>query len=238
MTTQAVEERTLDTLTGPLLKTAPQFEPGTRRHADQITDERRTAEERLRRELRNQWIYTADSAVYTVEDGEVFLYLGREPTNPVLNNIEEAVEQLLKTGNYRPKPADIEAVVKAEGTLKVKLSDLELQRLNDELFHFEINTADYSSLNVKQREVAERVYGGRDFIKNMKMLNEAGIINTIIYVLNPDYVKKNVPQNGAIARASRLEDFGGASGFLACDNLVNYRNGMRGHVMPSPNAGA
>ena len=233
MVTQAFEKKTLETLVGPLAITAPQFVPGTIQHSDQITNERRTAKEPLRTELRNQFFYTADSAVYTVKKDEAFLYLGREPTNPVLNNIAEATGQLLATGNYRPKPADIEAVINAPDTLKVKLSGLRLQKNNSEWSYFEINTANYDNLNPEQRRVVERVYGqGDDFIQNMRMLrgNEGKPIigKTRVYVLNPDYVIKNVPQDGALARASWLCVFGLGSYFGAGDRNVDGRDGLRG----------
>ena len=216
--------RTLETLIGPLAQTAPHLEPGTIQHADQLTTERRT-----NTVLRSKLLYTADSALYTLNDGEAMLYLGREQTNPVLNNIVEAAKQLLETGNYRPKPEDIEAVINAPDTLKVKLSDLKLRKLNGEVSYFEINTKRYNKLNAKQREVAERVYGqGDDFVKNMKMLKDEGMSKIRVYVLNPDYVKKNVQQDGAIARASWIKGFGGGSLFFADVGHVGGRNSLRG----------
>ena len=244
---QAVEERTLENLVGPLAEIFSQFDRSTLRHSDQLTTERRTNPE-----LRNERFYTADSAVYTVEKGgkkgllgkirsslgrdkEAFLYLGRGETNPVFNNIEEATQQLIRTGNYilpKEKREEIDAVITAEDTLKVKLSDLRLQGNNNVFRYFGVDTANYDSLNEHQRRVAERVYGsGDDFVENMKMLNEAGMRRTRIYVLNPDYVKRNVPQDGALARASRLFDFDLGSGWFYADNggvdLLKCLRGVR-----------
>ena len=99
MPTRAVEKRTLETLIGPLAKTFPQLDRATIQHSDQLTTERRTNPE-----LRNQWFYTADGPMYTIEKegrrDEAFLYLSRGKTNPVFNDIEEATRQLIKTGNY------------------------------------------------------------------------------------------------------------------------------------------
>src|SRR3989338_6694153 len=124
MTSQAVEERTLETLLDPLAQTFPQLVRGTILHSDELTTERRSNPK-----LRDIWFYTADSAVYTVEkvDGinEAILYLSRGETNPIFNNIEEATRQLIRTGNYilpKEKRREIDAVIKAEDTLKVKLS--------------------------------------------------------------------------------------------------------------------
>ena len=62
MPTRAVEKRTLETLIGPLAKTFPQLDRATIQHSDQLTTERRTNPE-----LRNQWFYTADGPMYTIE---------------------------------------------------------------------------------------------------------------------------------------------------------------------------
>jgi len=182
---------------------------------------------------RNRWFYTADSAVYAVERvdgmGEVFLYLGRGETNPIFNNIEEATERLIRSGDYIPSQEDVKAVKSAKTTLRVKLSDLILQGTDHVFRHFEIDTACYGSLNEHQRRVAERVYGsGEDFVANMKMLNEAGITKTRIYVLNPGYVEKNVKQNGALVRASRLGPFVLDSWFYAFECYVDLHLGLRG----------
>src|SRR3989338_6775115 len=172
MPTQSVKEITLETLVGPLAETFPQLIRGTILHSDALTTERR-----LNSKLRNQWFYTADSNVYTIEDDEAVWYLGREPTNPIFNNIEEATQQLIRTGDYilpKEKRGEIDAVIKAEDTLKVKLSDLRL-RADNVFCYFEIDTANYDKLNEHQRRVAERVYGsGNEFVENMKMFNEKG----------------------------------------------------------------
>jgi len=62
----------------------------------------------------------------------------------------------------------------------------------------------------------------------MKMFNEAGIRKIGVYVLNPDYVKQNVPQNGALARVSRLAPFALGSGFYAYVGLADGFIGLRG----------
>ena len=149
MVSQAVEERTLDTLVGPLAETFPLLQRETILHSDELTIERRT-----NLELRNRWFYTADGPMYTVEKegeaDEAFLYLSRGHVNPVFNSIAEATQQLIITGNYiltSEKKGEIDAVVKAEDTLKVKLSDLRLQGDDNVFRYFEIDTANYDSLN-------------------------------------------------------------------------------------------
>src|SRR3989338_2466716 len=228
MPTRAVEKRTLETLIGPLAKTFPQLDRATIQHSDQLTTERRTNPE-----LRNQWFYTADGPMYTIEKegrrDEAFLYLSRGRTNPVFNNIEEATQQLLRKGNYIPPKEDAEAVKSADTTLRVKLSDLKLQGNDSEWRYFEIDTANYDKLNPVQRRVAERVYGsGNEFVENVKMLNDNGIRTTRIYVLNLDYVKRNAPKDGALARACWLDDFGSGSDFDAGGGDVDSSDALRG----------
>ena len=229
MPTQTAK-RTLDTLVGPLAETFPQLDRATILHSDELITERWTNPE-----LRNRWFYTADGPMYTVEKkgrrDEVFLYLSRGKVNPIFNNIAEATQQL-RTGNYilpSEKRGEIDAVITAEDTLKVKLSNLRLQGDDNVFRYFEIDTANYNSLNEHQRKVAKRLYGsGRDFGQNMKMFNEAGIRKIRVYVLNPDYVKQNAPQDGALARASMLNVFGGDSRFGAGGKNIDFHLGLRG----------
>jgi|SRR3989338_894462 len=220
-------KKTLETLIGPLDKTFPQLIRGTILHSDELTMERRS-----NLKIRDRWFHTADSNVYTIEDDEAIWYLGREPTNPIFNNIEEVTRQLIRTGNYllpNEKRGEIDAVIKAEDTLRVRLSDLRLLGGSGVFLYFGIDTANYGNLNEHQRRVAERIYGqGDDFVENMKTFNEAGIRKTRVYVLNPDYVKRNVPQNGALVRASGLGGFVYGSRFLVNDRYVDSHFGLRG----------
>ena len=184
MTTQLFEG-TLETLVGPLVQTFPQLKLATILHSDQLIREMMTNPE-----LRNLWLCTADAALYTMEregrKDEAILYLGRGETNPVFNDIEVAAKELIRLGNYVPPIKHVEAVKSAESTLRVKLSDLRLERddpklRNNEWGYFKIETANYHKLNPEQRRVAERVYGqGGDFEQNMRMFNEAGISETKI----------------------------------------------------------
>ena len=239
MSTQEVKGTTLETLVGPLAEIFPKFYRSTILHADQLTNKRRTEEDEEKRlELRNIYFHTADSSMYTVEKvsrrNEAFLYLGREPTNPIFNNIEEATQQLIRTGNYiltTEKRGEIDAVITAEDTLKVKLSDLELQKPKDRISFFDIHTNNhyFYKLNPEQQSVAERIYGqGDDFKENMEMFYEGGITRTRVYVLNPDYVKKNVPRDGALVRASGLSEHVMDNDFINDIWIVGNRAGLHG----------
>ena len=213
---------------GTLLESFKKLDPNTIQHSDEITKDRITDEDLLR----YIWFYTADHALYRIEDGEAVLYFGRRETNPIFKNIEKATEQLIRNGNYIPEKGDIEAVVNAESTLRVKISDLELKRQSDEYSYFEIDTSNYGKLNDVQRVFAERVYGqGKDFGKAMKIFKKAGISTTRIYVLNSDYVKDNAEEDSAVARACWLNHFSSDSNFDAdvrvVDNPLSRLRGVR-----------
>lgn len=220
---------------GRLKETFPQLDPSTIQISAQIMKDRHTDED-----LRNKWFWTADSALYTVEDGQEVLYLGGIETNLVFRNLNEAVDQLLNTQNYHPNKQDIQSVVEASTQGKVsriRLSDLDLKKENDEFCYYEIDTENYNNsvkkggLNKEQRAVAEQVYGkGADFDQSMKDLSDAKISKTRVWVLNPKYVKTNVGENNGIARACWLNGFGIGSRFYAdCRSVDDSDDALRGY---------
>ena len=202
----------LATKQGKLAELLPLFDPDSIQHADEITTARRTD-----KSLRKMWFWTGDGSIYSVKDGEAYLSLTRRQHNPVFNNIEEAARQLLSEDhNYRPPQKDVETALEAEDTLTVKISDLELKKLDEEFGYFEIDTENYDSLNPAQRAVAERAYGsGKEFEDNMKLLREGQINKTRVYVLNQNYVLDNVEEGEAVSRACWLGYFINDSGFGA-----------------------
>jgi len=218
----------LVTITDSLANGYKELEPDSFRTSAELTTERRTNQE-----LRGRWLYTANFGMYAVEDGEAVLYFGGRKANPILSNIDEACNQLIKTSNYKVTSAEKSAVadsVKSGHTLRIKLSELDLLKQDNEFSFFEIDTNNYDSLNKSQRALAEAVYGsGQDFIENMEMLKRLPrrISKTRIYVLNEDYVKEHA-KDGAVARATWLDDFGGSSDFDAYMCGVDDHNALRG----------
>lgn len=220
----------LISIQAPLAEAFSQLDPETILHADEITKERQT-----NRELRHQWFWTADGAIYTIEKDtcqhcgaktkeEPTLHLTRGKDNPVFKNIKEAAEQLRRDNDYILEQGnpDLEAAINSETTLKAKLSDLKLQSESGEWSYFKIDTKRYGKLNPEQRKVAERAYGqGNDFTENMKMLGKAGINTTRVYVLTPEYVERHTPKDSAIARAFRLNNFVNDSSFFADGRIVD-----------------
>jgi len=230
---------TLHTLMGILAETAPQLQLDTIQDACQITTERRT-----NFALREKWTYVADTSLYKVENGDVILYLGNGVVNPILqeDNIVDATKRLIYERNYFPAQEDIDAVVSSLDTVKINLkqgspesvrlqgSDVEW---GDEWIYLEIETDNYSVLNDAERRLAEVVYcQGSDFMENMKMLNEAGVEKTRIYVLNPDYVKGIIGHHDAVSRVSWISSVGDSI-FSAVDRHVDLEFSLRG-VLKNP----
>ncbi len=240
----------LETITGNLrenLRDAYKLlQPGTMLHVDELMNERRTNEE-----LRNQWFYTADGEVYFLDgvSKTPTLAITREAHNPVLQNIDDAFEQLMEEKNYRPGQADVQQALAAPDTVLIALPSLRLSdpehnsksclffasaesysEYNSEFKFLAIGTtpAEYNKLNDEERKFAERVYGvGDDFVKNMKMQKDAGISENYIWILNPDYVQKHA-EEGAIARVSRLRDFGEDFDFYTGDRYIGDHYSVRG----------
>lgn len=216
---------------GPLAETFLLFDENTIQYASEITKARRD-----NRELRSNWFSTADSSLYRIEAGEVVLYFGQRETNLLFRNIKSATEQLLKNNNYKPSKEEIKSVVdsvESGNTLKIKLSELELKGDNDEWLYFEIRVINYESLNSIQRVFAEKIYGKEDdFKKNMKMFKDAKITTPQIYVLNPEYVKKNVEKDSALVRGSSISYFDYESNFYAVAKCVTSKKGaLRGVLL-------
>ena len=202
-----------------------QLQPGTMLHVDELMNERRTNEE-----LRSNGFYTPDGEVYFLYgvNKTPILAMTREARNPVLKNIDDAFEQLTTKGNYGVQGKDFTKAI--TDAVLVFLPNLRLSKHDAEFQYLPFGTtpAKYSKLNDEERKFAERVYGqGDDFVKNMKMLKEAGIGETRIWVLNPDYVRKHAAE-GAIARASWLDNFYYGSQFNAGDRDISNDGRVRG----------
>lgn len=198
---------TLETITGNLrtqLIQYKQLQP-TMLHVDELMKERRTNEE-----LRNNGFYTADGEVYLLDGFRKTpaLAITRKAYNPILRNIDEALDQLQLTqsGNYWPTQTDVQQALAASDTVLIALPNLRLSGNDAEWRHLKIGTvpSKYDQLNAEERKLAERVYGqGNDFVENMEMLKKTKISEIKIFVFNPDYVQI-LAEEGAVARISWL----------------------------------
>ena len=207
---------------GPLIEIVPKFEPGTLWTAQQHMNARRTEpDQEKRKDLKNRWYWTYDSALYSVEKDKGAFYLGRG--NLIFDNLAEAVQQLQLNQNYRPGEEAANAFKRAPDTVRAALDDLKLRKLYDELSYFVINTSKgREGLNPAQVIVAERPYGqAEDFENNMKMLLDSGIQETRVWILNPNYVKQMAAKE-PIARGSWLGSSADDFVFDAVGNLVGF----------------
>ena len=216
---------TLENINGTLLA-YKELEQGTFLHVDQLTTERRT-----NHELRDQWFYTADGELYTVQKNKSLWVITREPQNLVLQNIDEAYRQLTRQGNYFPDADAAQASLDHGNSVVVNLKGLKLVRDNDQYGHFVVNPQKVGSLNAEQRKAALRIYGPdeENFGLNMEMFAEAGK-KPFVFVLMPDHVQDTLRTNDKqfLGRASWLVNFDYYSYFGAYVRNVNICNRLRG----------
>ena len=74
----------IETKIGSLAELVPQFKPETCLTSAELANEKIG-----KNQLENQTFYTANFALYAVEDGNAILYFGGKKNNPIFNNIEE-----------------------------------------------------------------------------------------------------------------------------------------------------
>src|SRR3989338_4736337 len=189
----------LENILGNLPEAYALVDPETMLHSDELQLERLT-----NRELRALSFYTADGNLYDVHEGKARLSITRRDHNPVLRNINDAFAQLTSSRNYHPKSKEALESITAESTVSIDLTQLGLQSDDSEWRYLTILTQNYDILNPEERKLAERVHGSGDaFVHVMKMLADANINETRVYVLNPAYVEENTGEV-PLGRASWL----------------------------------
>ncbi len=215
----------LENVTGDLLAYKG-LEPGTFQHSDSLTTERRTDHG-----LRNQWFYTADGELYTVQKKGHLWVITREPQNLVLQNIDEAYRQLTGEGNYFPNAEAAQSSLEHEDSVVVDMKGLKLVKDNDQYGHFVVEPKAVNKLNSEQRRAAQRIYGPdeENFGLNMEMFAEAEK-TPYVFVLLPDYVQSTLRSNDKefLGRASWLDNFGSNSDFGADGRSVYSHYALRG----------
>lgn len=228
----------LDIITkhGKLLDIFPFYDRYHIQHADEVLADmsKDVMDKGIHSEMLKNDYFTADFAMYTVENGIAYLYLARGKDNLLFDNIAEACKQLSSNKNYKiTERKDIDSVINSDTTLRFFISDLGLKSYGREeygTFDFTVDNP-YLHLHAAQMPLVERIFGkGQVFEASMRMLKIAGsgYINVYdilrsritdvseltkmldnnmrcddkahINLLNADYVKRNVPEGGAIAR--------------------------------------
>ena len=210
---------------GPLLSAHSRIVPGTEQHAHKVMLLRES-----KPELKNKWVWTADFSMYKKEGEDAFLYFAPREHNLIFRDIENATNQLIRTGNYIPSKPGIDEVVAsvaAGKTLKIKISDLQLVKdnLSDAYGHFDVDPDNLDALNPDQKSFVKAIYG------NSKPGNR-------VCVLTSDYVKNELrgKEGSALARASGLGRAVSGSGFSASDWGVDYGYGLLGVLKEVPKA--
>ncbi len=223
----------LITVTGNLRDGYKQLQPGTMRHVDELTDERRTNPiDAEGTDLRKVWLYTADGELYSVRNCVPTLAMTRGDVNPVLYRIDDALAQLTTTGNFRPNREEIERALMSHYTVQVDLTKLRLKSGNDEWQYLVIPTKRNHGLRKEEEKLARRFFGEATFAENMEMFRDAGIDESKIYVLAPSYVREHASES-PVGRASWLYNFDINSYFDASGRDIdgNYRvRGVRREI--------
>ncbi len=163
-------------------------------HADQLMDQRRN-----KPDLCDQRIYAADGMIYFVENRIPKLAITRRENNPILLNIERAIEELAGRGSYRPSPRDVNLALSEKDTLFIDLTEVnlcpKLERTGTGIYgYISIPTNRYHDQldNQELQKLVQRFYGrGRALVRNMKMLSEGGIEQTRIFLPNLDYIREH-----------------------------------------------
>ncbi len=195
---------TLTTVTGDLRETCSQLQPGSIRHVDELTDERRADPiDADGTDLRHVWLYTADGQLYSLRNGVPTLSMTRGDVNPVLNRIDDAVEQLTTSGNFQPDAEEVDQALNSYSTVHTDLTELRLRGDHLEWQYLPVSTVKRHKLRYEEEKLARRVFGDTTFAENMAMFREAGITESRIYLLAPTYVKEQVSES-SLARAQKM----------------------------------
>lgn len=181
--------------------------------------------------LKEMSFYTADFALYRREKGEEILYIGDAPHNLILRNSIDAVSQLEKNHNYFPTVKEMDEVISADSTLRIVLSELELnaythknRRYPAELAYVDIDISKLSKLIGESRKLAERIHGThKEFTKNIELLANRQSGHTDMWVVSPLTVKKTLKEFSVsgFGRICVIDDCSSGSNFYACSYQVN-----------------
>jgi len=223
--------RQLTNVSGTLKDAYLQLRPDTIQHSDEIQKARLIDDTGLR----NRYLWTADFALYGVEEGNVVLYLARGEHNLIFQNIEEATDQLTNTGNYVVRAQDSESIVNAESTLRVDISNLlRLKWISGtecssvELDKWALEKGRRAIMEQYGKAVTDLVYRvhGKDGITDLVSKKEKP--TTRIVVLHPGTIENHpaVREGNLIARVCGLLDFNEHSNFDASDRRVIGSTGV------------
>ncbi len=218
----------LITVGGNLREGYMQLQPNTMLHVDELTNERRTNPIDVDGTgLRKVWFYTADGELYHIRKGTPFLSMTRGDDNPLFYRIDDAFAELTTDGNFQPTPEEAERALGSYSTVHTNLTELRLQGNEAEWRYLAVQTKKKHGLKFEEEKLARRVFGDDTFDLNMEMFRDAGITESKIYVLNPNYVKQQASER-PVGRASWLDYFNIDSYFNASDRNIYNNSRVRG----------
>ncbi len=179
--------------------------------------------------------YCGDGVTYGLRGQEVFLYLTDFANNPLTEDPEKASQELIRTHNFFvdiSTASDLEAKASASNVVAFNLSELPIQKENDELGYVEVSTSKLAEgkdafraqYGDKVAALFDRVHGdaiyGLNGIGDILRKKE-GTRTTRIFMLNQEYVQKVLEsreEGTMIARAAILVGF---------DSMLDFRSDAR-----------
>jgi hypothetical protein len=215
---------------GPFIEAYSRLDPQTIFHADEIMEERKS-----NYNLRNYNFWTADTAIYAIEDGEAILYLTRGSDNPIFNNLEDVYKILKgKYNDYYSYPL-VQTIpfLGHDKILKIELSKL---KYKEDPYSWEpcpINYftmgSKYSTLNKVEKKFAKKIFG------NSPLFPKQNKNKAAIFTFTPEYVKEKLAfkNNCVLLTPCKLDSFNeDIFGFFACSSWVSREDYyIRGHYI-------
>ncbi len=208
------------TVSDSLAENYHKLDPYSIQYASELMNDRRDDEN-----LRNQKFWTADSVTYQVKNDEVLIHLAKRENNLIFKNLTKAIHQITNTGYFIPSKESLDTVIESETTLHFKSSELGLKEYEQDstYAYVGIDTSMYNlTLNQYGRILAERLFGeGKDFKKNMLLLQENGISQTKIFFPSPKIIKDLLGNEGVMTFLCGLNSFDMNSNVTASSSDVN-----------------
>lgn len=216
------------------LRAVKELVPGTLRETYQLMDERRTCPDADERKmLRNNAHYGGDGNFWYSEESKLWLAVTDTKHNLILEHLDDEVDssfsQLTDDSqqNYFADPKEFKKVLRVKSTTVIDYSQLRLKKHNDEASYLEISTDDegYSRLNTEEQKFASR----KGYTpENLKMLKEAGIKETRIWLLTSKYAQRFTKEGKIVGLASWLNVLDCNSVAGAVGHYVINLNRLRG----------
>ena len=177
---------------------------------------------------------TNDVCVYAVENDKPILYFGKseDKLSSLVPVNEESYTRFVgaKCPTWIPCARDeISTVIesaKVGSIARIDMSDLRIRGNSNEVYHsLCVDTANYTSLNQVERNLAERIIGIKgDFEKRMKEFSDTKIPYVEIRLINPSYLKKVIPEHEARAYSFSVGYNSNANflfaGSIPCESII------------------